>query len=614
MISPLPAIKYRLVSLCALCVLSFGPMTASPVIANSVFTSPEIRYKISWERPVRHYFSVEMKVLTRGADHIDVRIPAWRPGRYVLQDFSRNVVGFSASRPDGDDLDFVKLDKGTWRITSTGENEVIVRYRVYARELDAGNSYLDETEAYINPVSLLMYVPGRELEPVTLTLKDPLNWPVATALNRDDAGNFTADTYHELIDSPFIISPDFSTLSFEEGGATFQVVLQGKSNYDPDQITDALHRIVREQAASMGIIPFDRYVFLYHLLPTFMGHGVEHRNSTSIVVGPADFTNSRFYQGLFLGVTAHEFFHAWNVERIRPEAIYYPDYSRENYTTTMWVYEGVTSYYTMTTMLRTGLVSLDAFLGRLAGTIQGYDRSFGRRVTSVAMSSWDSWTKSSDAPPNTFFSFYTAGTVLGALLDLEVMGRTDAEKSLDDVFRYLYSNYAANTQGVPEDGFQRALEEVTGSSFEDFFDRYVYGTDDIDYDAYLGRAGFRLEKAVDLDRSPVQIGLETRQNGERTLVTAIVPGSFSDKAGFDLDDTLLSVDGENVAGNFDALLAQHLPGVDVVIEVRRGSRKLVLPVTLGSGGNIIYRFSGLTQVSDAQRRVRELWFSSRTGK
>jgi len=323
-----------------------------PTEVASATDASEITYTVSWERPVRHYFTVEMNIEVRDGNHVDVRIPAWRPGRYVLQDFARNVVGFSATRTDGSPLSFRKLDKGTWRIDAAGSNAVTVHYRVYAYELDAGNSYLDDTEAYINPITVLMYVPGRELEPVRLHLVNPNKWPVATALDPDIDGSFPATSYHEMVDSPFIISPHFKTLTFEEGGATFQIVLKGKSNYDPDQIVDALHKIVREQAASMGVIPFERYVFLYHLVPTFMGHGVEHRNSTSIVVGPADFSNSRFYQGLFLGVTAHEFFHVWNVERIRPEAIYYPDYSVENYTTTMWIYEGITSYYTMTTNLR----------------------------------------------------------------------------------------------------------------------------------------------------------------------------------------------------------------------------------------------------------------------
>ena len=215
------------------------------------------------------------------------------------------------------------------------------------------------------------------------------------------------------------------------------------------------------------------------------------------MIGPADYSDALFRRR-FLDLTAHELFHVWNVERIRPEAIYRPDYSKEAYTTTMWVYEGITCYYTDLMLARAGIFTEEEYLQELADTIQRYDQAPGRKVMSAAMTSWDNWI-SPLSPPGTWHSFYTSGNVLGVLLDLEIRNRTANTKSLDDVFRYLYTEYAEKDRGVPEDGFQEAVEGVAGSLFDEFFDAYVYGVEDIDYNDFLKHAGLALE--VDLNNA-----------------------------------------------------------------------------------------------------------------
>ncbi len=450
-----------------------------------------IRYHLSWPQPHTHYFHVQIELSRLGSGDLEVRMPAWRPGRYIIQNYARYIIGFEAYSKSGEFLPFRKTDKNTWKIEAGDEQDVVVRYQAYANVLDAGESYLDEHEAYVNPISVLMYVPGEEFTPSIISFSNPQEWKVATALDYDESKQgYPASDYHELVDSPFIISPDLRTYGFDHGGATYELVFQGEGHYNPDEVLHEVQRIVHVQTEMMGVTPFKRYVFLYHLLPDRFGHGVEHKNSTCIVIGPADYSDAGFRRR-FLDLTAHELFHVWSVERIRPLAIYHPDYSMEAYTTTMWVYEGITCYYTDLTLARAGLFTEEEYLQELADTIQRYDRAPGRKVRSVALTSWDSWIGPA-AAPGTWHSFYTSGNVLGLLLDFEIRHRTANEKSLDDVFRYLYAEYAEKNRGVPEEGFQQALEHVADSRFDAFFRAYVYGVEDIVYNDYLRHAGLLL--------------------------------------------------------------------------------------------------------------------------
>ena len=564
----------------------------------------DISYHVSWPEPHTHYYHVEMTIRRSDTGDLDLRVPAWRPGRYIIQNYARYFIDVEAEDANGNALPFVKTDKGTWRIDAGTSKNVVVRYRNYARVLDAGESYLDASEAYINPITVLMYVPGAEFTPSLISFDKPADWKVATALDYDEEkGGYPTESYHELVDSPFIISPDFELLSFDHEGARYELVFQGEGNYDPEKVIDDVRRIAQEQTDIMKITPYERYVFLYHLLPTSFGHGVEHKNSTSIVIGPADFNDRNFYYRL-LGVTSHELFHVWNVERIRPEAIYHPDYSRENYTTTMWVYEGITSYYTALTIARAGLRTPEQYLSNLSRTLRGYDNAYGRTVTSVAMTSWNSWV-SSNAPPNTTYSFYTAGSVLGLLLDLEIRGRTENDKSLDDVFRFLYAEYAAKDRGVPEDGFQEAVEKVAGSSFQPFFEAYVYGLEEIDYNEFFKHAGLKLEKLTAGRSASLGINVNDQQGGAG--ITRVNPGSSAEEAGMIIGDVIVALDEYRIsAQNIQEVLTAYRPGQSASVQFFRNNKLHTAQLTL-KGSNPDYAIVPVGNPSEIQQEIYRSW-------
>lgn len=485
----------------------FTAVALSLVTLLPVSAQPAINYAVTWDSPRDHYFSVSMEIGNLTGQTVMVQIPAWRPGRYVMQNYVKYVVGFAAHTMTGESLPFEKVDKDTWRVVTLGEDQVVVTYRNYANVLDAGESFLDETEAYLNPVSVLMNVPGRLDEPTGLTIQRPGGWRIVTALEFDDlAQAYIAEDYHELVDTPFLVSPNVEVLSFESNGTKFDIAVQGNWEYDKDRLIAHHLAIVNAQAEIMQSMPFERYLFMYHIMETRMGHGVEHKNSTSIVLGPSSAmampAEGEYAGGMYralLGVASHELFHAWNVERIRPAAMYPTDYSKEQYTTQMWIFEGITDYYADVALFRAGLTAEDKFLNGLGGTIYAFDKDPGRKITSIAMSSFDSWSKQDNAPPNTFYSFYTAGKAMGLVLDMEVRGRTRGERSLDDVFRYLFAEYPMRDRGVPEGGFQNALEIITETSFESFFNDYIYGTEDVDWNAHLSKAGLILVERVSED-------------------------------------------------------------------------------------------------------------------
>ena len=573
----------------------------------------QVDYSIEWDQANTHYFKVTIEVKNVRGGKLDFRLPAWRPGRYEIQDYARNVVDFSACNGRGRPLSFRKTDKQTWRVERHGAKSVQVSYRYYAHHLDGGSSYLDAEEAYINPITLLMYLPGKEMKPVTLRVMQPAGWGIASAMNYDrQTSKFHSANYHTLVDEPILISPSLRTIHFKESGARFNLVFQGRATLDSAKIIRDVRKIVSEEKKVFGTFPFRHYMFLYHLLPRRFGHAVEHRNATSIVLGPADFSDARFYRG-FLGVTAHEFFHAWNVERIRPAAIYYPDYSRENYTGLMWFFEGVTSYYSSLAQARAGMISREQFYKNLAARFWKLERAWKVKKKSVSLSSWDSWiTGYGGAPPHTQLSFYTTGQALGILLDLEIRHRTGNKKSLDDVMRYLFRHYAARNRGVPENGIRSAVKAVTGKDFSGFFRRYVDGNEPVSAAPFLAYAGLKLVTTADLSRPAVSTGFTLDAEG---TIQDIWPGSAAEKAGLDLGDQVLALNGRRTTPeNLSRQLKPFHDGDTARIWFFHKDSLRQVTLILDGNANFGYRIELMPDPTPLQKEILKSWLSGKNNK
>ena len=569
----------------------------------------QLDYKLSWKQPNAHYFDITIHVTGSPRKTTSFRIPAWRPGRYVMQNFTKNIVGVTAETESGAVLELHQTDKDTWQVQNGNYNDFCLRYKAYAFELDAGNSFLDDSEAYINPATMMMYVPGRETDPLSLKIEKPASWKIALPLDIANDGRYHVSDYHTLIDSPILISPDFKTYRFSYAGATIELAIQGDGVYRPDSLIADVRKIVTTEAALFGGLPFKRYVFIYHFMSRPFSHGVEHKDATSIVVGPADFSVKRNYNR-FLGVTAHEFFHVWNVERIRPESIYLPDYSREEYSQLMWFFEGVTSYYDDLTLCRAGLLKPKAYHKVLAGNICRFQQNPGHKITSPAMASFQSWGKYNGAPPYSNVSFYTSGAVLGLLLDLEIRALTGNKKSLDTVMRYLYKNYAQKDRGVGENDIRLAIEQVSGHSFKAFFADYVQGTKDIDFDRFLDHAGLTLTKEPDPDKASAYLGLSVE--GVYNRVIRMLPGSPAFEAGLDMNDELIAIDGRKIdEGMLPQLLKQYSPGDVLTVTCFHHAKLKTRKVTLGDGHIKNWKVKALQDKNTLQKAIYRDWLKIR---
>ncbi|MEL6134410.1 MAG: hypothetical protein AAFR59_13695, partial [Bacteroidota bacterium] len=441
-------------------------------------------YTLEWLAPHTRTYKVTVKITpAEEATQTTFHLPAWRPGRYYLQDYAGAVSNFSAVDKKGKALPWRRKATSSWTV-SHPENakEISITYHYYANNRDAGSSYLAADEVYFNPVNLFMYAEDRLEDPVSLTLPAlDMSWGAATALTKtDDPHSFQAASYHDFVDCPTVFSSKMKTKDFQVDGTTFYLHFQG--NYLGDLDTDdaiiaAVTKIVKEQGAVFGGFPFTEYHFIYRLLPYDMRHAVEHKTSASFALPERVTQSENTIVGGMGGITAHEFWHAWNVKRIRPAALWPYDYSQPVYTTLHWFTEGVTDYYDQLSLIRSGVIKEKQFYGYLARIIQSLENNYASSIVSSSEASYNSWLSASPyAHPYHRISYYTLGSRAGLMLDLALRVESDGKVTLDDIFRYLFETYYQKDQGVPEDGVQEAAEKLTGRSWEKYFNDHIHGT------------------------------------------------------------------------------------------------------------------------------------------
>jgi predicted metalloprotease with PDZ domain len=558
---------------------------------------PAISYTIAMPRPQTHLYEVTLTINASDGPTLDVALPVWTPGSYMVREYARHVQEFAATA-GGRALPWRKLDKSTWRIEATQATPISISYKVYANELSVRTSHLDSSHGYFNPATVCMYIPGRTAEPAAVHVIAPDGWRVTTGLqtdhDSDDGRSFVAQDYDELVDAPFECGTH-RLLRFDVDGIPHDIALWGHGNEDADRIVADTQKIVVAARDFFGGLPYARYTFIVHL-SSERGGGLEHRNSVTMLINRWSFQPNRSYER-YLQLTSHEFFHVWNVKRIRAAPLGPFDYSRENYTRQLWAMEGVTEYYTDILLLRAGLITPERYRELLAEAIASLQSQPGRAQQSLEQSSFDAWIKLYRPDENTLnsaISYYLKGAQVALLLDLEIRQRTASERSLDDVLRYLYRTYPIDGPGIPEDGgYRAAVEAVVSSatapgdarSFATFFARFIAGTDELDYDRALGYAGLRLdwshERRPEDGRAPAWLGLKLKTENGRPKVSAVLSDSPAYLAGIAAGDELLALDGYRTSeDDLNARLAERRPGERVTLTVFRREELLNIPVTL----------------------------------
>ncbi|HEX8473154.1 MAG TPA: hypothetical protein VF666_03920 [Pyrinomonadaceae bacterium] len=595
---------------------------------NNAQQGLSISYELGMSRPTTHLFEVTMTVANISAPQIDVEFPVWVPGAYRVVDAARNVQEFRAGTTGGQSLPVRKTHTNSWRVETRGANAVRVSYKVYADNFGVSGAHLDDTHAFFNGSLIFPYVVGAKERPVTLTVNRPPRWTtISTGLEPVAArpNTFAAPDYDTFVDAPFEIGTH-NVLRFDYKGAAYEIAIYGTHNYDLERFRAETESMVRSQVDMMGGAPFRRYVFIFHMLPRG-GGGLEHLNSTAI--------NLRKFAGntedgweRFRGVTSHEFFHLWNVKRLRPGVLGPFDYTQPVTTRDLYVSEGMTSYYGSLHIMRSGLWTRERFYRAMSNEIRELQSLPGRRIQTVEESSINTW-YSHDDPLNTSFSYYNKGDLLGMLLDLEIRQRTKNARSLDDVFRYLLENFGLPKAGWEPGGFQKAVETVAGSDFGEFFTRYVGGVEELPYERALGYAGLRLEKkeappfdfGVEFDDTaaytPTQtapqggVGATFSQLGSGQPTGIVVNGVSSESPAYNVlasNDILLAIGGERVApSTLQAQLARFRNGERVLATIFRGDRLLEVSWVMRTTQTAAYTITEDPNATPEQRAIRDSW-------
>lgn len=617
---------WLLLAVTLLALLAFGQRPINPT-AQAAQGPMQFGYLVAFPQPHTHLYEITFTLGNVTAAQLDLSLPTWTPGSYLQREYARHVQDFAARDERGQALRWEKVDKATWRIQTGSDNRprnLQVFYRVYANELATQTSHLDATHAYFNGASLFMYVanvPGAKEQPYRVKFQlagATANWRVSSPLAPapDANGFFTAPNYDVLVDSPAEIGAH-QLLEFAVRGKVHHVAvwprLPEDAGISAQQLTGDLAKIVEEGAQIFGGLPYEHYLFIVHVQPG-IGGGTEHLNSNVSMTTPAAFKTRRRYLD-FLGLEAHEYFHCWNVKRIRPRALGPFDYQRENYTRNLWVAEGFTNFYDNLLLRRAGLLSVGEYLQHWGQLIAGYRQTPGRFKQSATTASFDAWIKlyrPDENSPNTAMSYYTKGEILGLLFELEIRTRTNGARSLDDVLRLLLENYGLPKPGFTDAELKAAFEKVAGADLTDFFQRYVYGTDEIDFERYWRLLGLQMTGVYtnpyptlgSAGKKPGTLGLRTRNSGDRVIINNVLAGLPAYEAGLNSGDELAALNGQKIdAANVNERLAELREGQAVQLTVFRRERLLSFTLTAALKPFDTYTLTPLKELTAEQKAL-----------
>jgi predicted metalloprotease with PDZ domain len=593
-------------------------------------TRAPVLYRVAMPEPASHEFEVEMRVPPLpGRDAVEIVFPAWAPGSYLVRDFVRHVYRLRVTDGRGRPLPAAKvarLDKQRWRI-ATGGRPFRVAYRVFAFEASVRTSFLDTSHGYWNGTSLFFYVDGELDRPCRVEVVPPprAGWRVATALPAaGGARRFAAADYDELVDAPFEVGRH-ELHAFSVGGTRFELALYGRHNAAPARLVDILRRVARATGRIFGGFPFRRYLFIVHALPVGSG-GLEHRASVTMDIAGLSFEDEGGYQR-FADLAAHELFHAWNVKRIRDATLARIDYTRENYTRLLWLYEGFTDYLAHVIILRAGVTRERDFLRMIADDWPKYASRPGRNETPLDELSFETWVKQykpSENFVNRAVSYYEKGLWTAMALDIELRLANGGRRGLPELLRRLWERFGRTGRSIVEEDVRAAAATIAGRPMDRFFARYVHGTGELPLPALLRRAGLRVDARADWDdrarppaeRDPVRSRRARGWTGialhpDRTTIRNVVPDSPAWRAGLTFNDEVVAVGGVRVTpATFARRVADHPPGAAVGIAYFRRDLLEEARVTLGESPERKLSVAPDPAASARARAVRRGWLGA----
>jgi predicted metalloprotease with PDZ domain len=590
-----------------------------------------IAYRLSMSRPVSHLFEVEITAELPDQLNdkpIEFQMAKWSPGRYGVFDFAKNVQEFRAVSESNARLAVTRVDGQTWSVAPGGASIVKVSYKVFGNDLSGTFSQLDTNHANYNGASIFMYIVGHKPDPVKLTINPPAGWKIVNGrTERPGQTEWQFPNWDVLIDTPTEIAPDWTQDTFSAGGKKYHVVVHSfgpEGGKRPALVRD-IERIVRAQVAMWGPPEFEEYTFLIHFAADDRsGDGMEHLNSTQIIE-PGALAEPGIYEAC-LGTVSHEFFHVWNVKRLRPRELGPWDFTRPLSTRGLWVAEGFTTYYGHLMLRRSGIWDAAQFLKQQANTIERIESAPGSRLMSAEESSLSA-PFVDDAPhaqltnlQNTSISYYPKGQLIGLVMDLLVRGRTKGKSSLDDIMRDMYeefylkspnSSYYLRGRGYQTEDLERIASRRVGFDLGDFFKRYVRDVEVLPYEEAFAYVGLRLLKTQ--AKEPYDAGMRIEFEDPREgIIVNVENDSPAENAGLQANDEILTLGGRAVTrDSWMKILARYKPGDSAPVKVRRDRRTIKTNLVLGQPERFDYRIQERADASAEEKALRAAWLSGR---
>jgi predicted metalloprotease with PDZ domain len=572
-----------------------------PAAVQEAVPRASVAYEVAVVDPESASLRVEMTVTGVVEPQVQVAMPAWAPGAYRIVTYAKALKNPAAKGPGGAALDVRAVDEQTWTVRTGRAASFTVTYT-----MDVERSRMDKDHCYVAGPDTYLYVVGRKDLPCAVRFRLPEGWKVGTGLTEKD-GAYGARDYDTFIDCPTELGR-FDLHEFREDGALYQLVIHSKGPVNAAKLTEMCRRIVKEQNRMFGGPPFERYVFLYHFKDGVGGRGLEHLNSTDITIS---YPAVRQEPLVAASVTSHEYFHLWNVKRIRPFELGPFDYAQPVRSKALWFCEGVTSYFGDRALARCGIWNEEMYLLHLAGEIEALQNNEDRKVTAVEKASWTVWDRR-DWPR---VDYYNKGELLGLLIDLRMRTESGGERTFDDVMRRLYERYVLEPAaagrgwigvGFPEDGILKTLNEVSGRDWSAFYAAHVAGVEELPFAPVLGAAGLNAQIVVN---RMADLGVELRG----TVVMSVPEGGEAAKAGLRAGDRIAALAGtEVVRTNLREVLSRLQPGDEVPVRVLREGGAAEVPLKVGMRERTTCRLRRAEAPTPRQKRLLDAWLGKKT--
>lgn len=567
-----------------------------------------VQYSFSLSSASQHFVDVRVRMPVSKSS-VQVHLPAWRPGRYELGNFSRNIRGIRAENSDKKHLQIRKIDRNSWEISGIDGDEITIFYQYYANELNAGSTYTDGSFLYVNPVNCSLYSKENSQLSCEVILDIPKGWQVAGV--QYDNGKFTSENFDKLADSPFIASPDLESKNYSIGTSEFSICFHRQLNIPWEKLLLDFNKFSKKLIHDFGELPTKRFEFIIISLPYSAYHGVEHLESTVITLGPSYDIFGTLYSEL-LGVSCHELYHVWNIKTIRPVEMLPYDFARENYSQLGFIYEGITTYFGDLFLLKSNVFTVSQYLNELCQQFQKHVDNFGRRNYSLADTSIDTWVDGYvPGIPNRKISIYTEGCLLAFWLDVMILSKTNHERNLQSVMTVLFQQFAKKNKGIDLQIFCNCLDEISGSNLSESLLNFIFNPTDFiqELTPVLNQLGLELTAKTGTF-SEKYLGIKTFLSNGNNIISSIHPEGTAVKNDLRVGDEILAINGIKIKGDLDKWL-QYFGNKKIKLSIQRNGTLLDIEISeFSSIGFEQLSLSRNTQISEEQSDLFSTWIGA----